>query len=285
MVVNRVLIVADELNGDSAILARAIRFAGTQDAQLTLLRKTGKGDEILEDPDIRSGLQDATLKEYETSPDSDLVSMSEQQDALIIKTASRQPGGLSRLFRNPDAEFARKSPCSTWIIKSVRDSNRRSRILAVIDPISTSPESQGLAARVLDTAVTLAKNEQADVHLFAAWEITAEAMLRGRTIHVSDVKRLLKQIGAAHEKHVHRLASDFDYPRIKVHVRKGRADRLVRHFVAKRGIDDVVIGVSNGQDKLARRAPDGELQRYLDAAGCSVFAVKSIDGAVESATA
>lgn len=296
-----ILCLTDGSKGEKAVLARAAQLASDNGAKLTLFDTIDSEDFASSNPAIRSTLEalsatrlELRRKELSALRKSELAKHPKLRIELEIQTGNRArstvravltkhydlvvkaaEGGSDRLrvlFGSTDQTLMRKCPCPVWIIKPTRK-RRFHKILAAVDLNPTESTTDELAKHVLSLATSLAKTENAELHVLHAWRLAGEYKLRGRQIYASKVDKLLDEIRAAHQNELDALLSHHPYDRRTVHLLKGRAGDLIPKAVEKLGIDLIVIGTV-GRSGVPGLLIGNTAETVLHSVDCSVLTLK-----------
>ena len=296
-----ILCLTDNSKGERAVLARTAQLASDNGAKLTLFDTIDTEDYASSNPATRSTLEAILTerlkqrrKELEALRKKELAKHRELRIEIEIQTGSRArstihavlkrrydlvvkaaEGGSDRLrilFGSTDQTLMRKCPCPVWIIKPTRK-RRFHKILAAVDLNPAEPTTGLLAQQIVSLATSLAKMEQAELHVFHAWRLAGEYKLRGREIYASKVDKLLEEIRSAHQVELDALLRHHPYDRRTVHLLKGRAGQLIPRAVEKLGIDLIVIGTI-GRSGVPGLLIGNTAETVLHSVDCSVFTLK-----------
>ena len=165
---------------------------------------------------------------------------------------------------------------SNWIVKPSKRKNY-SRIVAAVDPDPALPESAGLNKKILNLAISLARQENSKLNIVHAWFVQGEGMLRrmGTALTKSEVDEIFTDIKNKHKGWLDDLLSQHDMKGVdsKIHLVKGEAGKVIPSLVNKQRADIVVMGT------VARTGIKGifignTAEKILRNVDCSVLTVK-----------
>ena len=180
------------------------------------------------------------------------------------------------LFGSTDMHLMRKCPCAVWMIKPMRR-KRFTRILAAVDPDPSESVKQGLNAKILELASSLAQREEGELHLVYAWAFYGESVLIGPRVGMSreEVDRWVMETEAEQRKELAELTEQHVPAglRPRLHLVRGEARDVIPHVAAKNKVDLIVMGT------VARTGIPGffignTAEAVLQHVRCSVLTVK-----------
>lgn len=194
---------------------------------------------------------------------------------LVMKVAEGPVRGLQqRLFGSTDQHLMRKCPCPVWLFRPSH-SERFQSVLAAVDV--EGADRDGLNARVVQLASSLAVREGAELHLVHAWSVYGEILLRrpGRGIGEELLKELLVDTRRARQERLKELARAEAVAESapKLHLVKAAAPLGIRLTARRVKADVVVMGT------LSRAGVQGFLigntaEAVLSQLNCAVLTVK-----------
>lgn len=191
---------------------------------------------------------------------------------LVIKVADREHG----LFGGSDFHLMRKCPCPVWIVKPGRVQNCR-KILATVDlAMEAEDEGRALNALIMDLGTSLARWENAELHLLCCWELYGESALRHSAfLNVSEerIAALLDEEQAANQRRLDQLAGRYTGAAFDKHLIKGDPDTGIPDFVSRNGIDTVVMGTL-GRSGIPGLLIGNTAETVLQSIDTSVITVK-----------
>lgn len=295
-----ILFLADASQGEEAALGRAADLAVANKAKLVLFDAVDVDEHDSSDREVSSALAELHEAHLETrrkeleqlgeatrSTRPGLSVAVDTQQGNIARSAIRKVvsdghdlvikapeggGRLNMLFGSIDQKLMRKCPCPVWIIKP---SGRTSfqRILAAVDLNPNEPAAELLARKILELSTSLARDDESELHVVHAWRLAAEAKLRGGSINIRTVEKVLSDMEAAHKSGIDALVEKFPYERMKVHVLKGDAGDVIAQFAEDCDIDLLVIGTV-GRTGIPGLFIGNTAEKVLSRVDCSVLTVK-----------
>lgn len=195
---------------------------------------------------------------------------------LIVAPDNIAPTYPSSLFANPLQEILRGAGCPVWIAREQEDKTC-GRIFAVLDAQKLADRDHPDNHRILNVASSLAKAEQADLHLICAWDF--EGMGRDTIASELPSGRYDALVGDAESKHRQDIAD------LASHVLGDAVDFTA---VPLRGDPkDAIIGYANEQCAdllIVDDAFDGPWtaffsknawMSFIDQSNCSVLMMRS----------
>jgi nucleotide-binding universal stress UspA family protein len=195
---------------------------------------------------------------------------------LVIKTANTQTG-LKHLLGSVTRALMRTCPCPVWAIKPSTGATYKT-ILAAIDPLADDPQHIDLNDTIFELAVSLARNEDAALHLVSVWNVPMERTLRSRLgaqecdrlIHEaeSQVRQSLDQWLAKHSP-----APGQDAPAVRVHLLRGTASDKIAEVATQSSADLIVMGTVC-RTGLAGLFVGNTAEHLLGSVTCGVLAIK-----------
>lgn len=197
----------------------------------------------------------------------------QNQRDLVIMTAEGKGGLKERLFGSTSSHLLRKCPAPLLVMKPGRR-KRFQRILAAIDPTVTGEARDTLNGVILELASSLAAREEAELHIVHAWTLPGESLLRNRGgLYAAEAGLLIRKEADQRRQLVESLLSKHSLKDHRLHLVKGDASDVIASWVAKLGIDLLVMGT------VCRTGIPGLLigntaERILNAVDCSVLTVK-----------
>ncbi len=296
-----ILFVAHGSEGDKSVLARALRLASANSANLTLFAALDAEDYQFDDQATRSAVeainkvrleerreeleslrQEAISEHPELTIDvavetgamalSVIRAVLVHHHDLVMKAAEGHTGTWKRLFGSGDQKLMRKCPCPVWIVKPSTETHFR-RILAAVDLDPTEPDTDALAARIMELATSLAAEEGSELHVVHVWRLAGETALRGRQIDTTDVDEIVQGIEAAHQSELDGLLKPYPYDQRTVHLIKGQAGDVIPELAEELEVDLVVIGTV-GRTGVPGLLVGNTAEKVLNAVDCSVLALK-----------
>lgn len=196
-------------------------------------------------------------------------------DLLVVGGREVEKGTLPT-FSSGVMHLLRKCPVPVWVMRPTRTEHLR--ILALVDPDPDDPVRNSLNGLVLDLATSLARRENAELHVGHAWRLAGEEALRSSpyvALPGDVVDGLVSTVGVAHRERLAELLQrkQVDPGSTTAHLVGGDPGRvlpalaeqldaglIVMGTVARTGIAGVIIG--------------NTAETILGSVRCSVLAVK-----------
>lgn len=195
---------------------------------------------------------------------------------LVIKPAEGRGVMFGGLFGEMDLRLIRKCPCPVWIVKSTKN-KKHARIMAAVDPNPDRPANAELNKLILELAISLAREEDSELHIVHAWHFQGEDLFRGVRSNLSkqQVDKIAKETLATHQGWLDTLLKQHDMTGIvtKVHLVKGDPSKTIPQLASKKKADLIVMGT------IGRTGVEGFIigntaEKILRAVDCSVLTVK-----------
>ena len=290
-----ILCVVNPLKNASSAIRRASELASRQGACLTLV------DIVREvSPTVGDGglLSDELRREFIAERETDMQSQIEKsgfagetdikvligipfieiikqvlrgKHDLLIKPIESPGRRLDPLGTN-DKHLLRKCPCPVWLVKPTRRM-KYDHILAAVDS-DPSTSNTTLNTLILDLSTSLAARERTDLHVVSAWAVSCEGALHSR-IGQPAVSRLIEDVRKTHMRCFKQLTEPYAQrcAKFRVHLLKGKADKVIPTEVKRRHIDLIVMGTV-GRVGIPGFFIGNTAERILSKVDCSVLAVK-----------
>lgn len=194
---------------------------------------------------------------------------------LVVKAAEPKEGDKG--FMAMDMELLRKCPCPVWLTRPISRHRGEIKVAVAIDPQSMAPEGHDLSLRLLELSRSLADTCSAELNIISCWDYEFEEYLRGNVwVKVSD-DELIRTMRAAQSEHRAALEGLLKKSgirgKLQVHHLRGRADKIIPHYVVDKKIDILVMGT------VARTGIPGffignTAENIVQKLGCSLLALK-----------
>ncbi len=192
---------------------------------------------------------------------------------LVIMTAEGKGGLKERLFGSTSLHLMRKCPCPVWVMKPTRR-KRFLRILAAVDPDPEDKTRDSLNVLIMQLAASLAKQDNAELHVAHAWNMFGEALMRGKArIPESEIRKYVQQEAEEHRKRLAHLLDKHTDGTATLHMIKGNADSVIPHIAKTEKVDLLVMGTVC-RIGIAGFLIGNTAERILDEVDCSVLTVK-----------
>ncbi len=194
---------------------------------------------------------------------------------LVVKTA-RGGGSGDALFGSTDTHLLRKCPCAVWINRPTRR-RQYARVLAAVDPQAQEGAASALNGRVLELAISMARLEQAELHVAHICEFDAESALQGPFFELppARVGALAREERKGRRAALEELvaAQAVEGIELEVDLLKARPAAGILGLVEKKRVDLVVMGTVQhlGAPGLFIGSTAEEVLSRID---CSVMTLK-----------
>ncbi|MCG8650754.1 MAG: universal stress protein [Pirellulales bacterium] len=249
-------------------LSRAIALAAANDAKLTVMdviKPIPRTIGLITDTAKPEELQDLVVKDHkhrllnrmaeysDTSvtidvkvtagdPATEIVRqvLSDETD-LVIKTADGfSPAG--RLFGSIARTLLRMCPCPVWVLKP-EIHGEFDRIVAAVDLDANDTAHRQLNREILELSFSIAKIDQAQLHVVSAWNLWMEGPLRKRAGDEAVNQMLKTQEVRMHQALDELLQAPMSQDKnIHLHLKQGEAAQVIHSVVDEVEADLVVMG-------------------------------------------
>lgn len=195
---------------------------------------------------------------------------------LVVIAGSARKGLKGRIFGSTGMRLMRKCPCPVWVVNAPPNT-RFKRVLAAVDPDPADPVRDGLDARILGLAASLAELYGGELHVVHAWQPIADALLHtwGTGSPDGEAGARAATVGPDHQRLLDELLDRCGIApaACRRHLVEGDPAALIPEVAATEGIDLIVMGT------VARTGLQGYLigntaETVLRHVTCSVMAVK-----------
>ncbi len=161
---------------------------------------------------------------------------------LVITTIDKKPGWREFFFGSTVSALIRDCPCPVLALKpTVRKGFKK--ILVAVDPVLVGDAHDTLNGVTLELASSLAKLEDAELHVVHAWSLVGESMMRGRfAIPAADVDRAVHHEFEKRRNLMNQLLKVHSITPTQVHLPKGEAVHAISHLVKELEVDLLVMG-------------------------------------------
>lgn len=171
-----------------------------------------------------------------------------------------------------DSQVLRRCPCPVWLV-TPRSAEGERVVVAAVDPEPQDAPRHELSVRVARTAMQLATQTGATLHLVHAWTAFGHQILASR----ANSKDLLAHYAACRDHAAARfdvLCQDAGVPATaKRHLLEGVNDKVLTAFVAGKRASVLVMGTV-GRTGLAGLIVGNTAERVLRQVRCSIVALK-----------
>ncbi len=164
---------------------------------------------------------------------------------FVVKMASGGGGIRERLLGSTALHLMRKCPCPVLVVRP----KRRLPFTRILVPIDVRPEEDSantVNPKLMEIALSLAKLEGSELHLFHAWEPYGGTLLTsGRTrIPKNMVREYLRSTEKAHKDRFEEFLSGYSFDQLKhrIHFVRGEAGTLIPQLVSRHRMNLVIMG-------------------------------------------
>ena len=191
---------------------------------------------------------------------------------LVIKTAD-EFAGLGRLFGTVALSLLRTCPRPVWLLKP-EVFGEFDCVLAAVDVASETEEHIVLNRRIVKLAHSVAKRENAKLHLVTAWDLRLPISVRETMSKVD-----LDAAAARYESRVFSSLEELvqvDYAKpsdFHCHIKRGRASEVIQKMAAKIQADLMVMGTVY-RTRIPGLLIGSTAETVLINVDCSVLAIK-----------
>ena len=195
---------------------------------------------------------------------------------LIIKEAEPLSEGAEG-FKAIDMTLLRKSPSPVWLHRPISKPRDKRRIAVAVDPMTTTPEQETLARRLLELSRSIADTCDSRLHIISCWEHYLENYLNSNVWIQVEEAQLENEVSLAKAKHAQALQRLIEESGISgetvIHQLHGKPDNKIPECVDEVEIDVLVMGT------LARTGISGFVigntaENILQSINCSLVALK-----------
>lgn len=284
---------------DESLIARAVVLAMENEASLTLIDVikpvpkslrfvTGGTDpkelERLLVEEHRRKLADRAAELSDTAVSIDVVVRTGDTATEIIREVLRRGHDLviktadtfnvtEQLFGSVAKSLIRMCPCAVLLLKSATHGDF-DQVVVPIDVAATDEAHQQLNRSVATIATEIARADDANLHLIAAWDFPMEAPFRQRTGD-ADVDHAIEKHEATMRAKIHQLIPKTDHSirPPEVHLRRGSAAKAISDLCEEVQADLLVMGTVC-RTGIAGFLIGNTAETVLIDATCSVLALK-----------
>lgn len=290
---------ADGAESDGTALDRAVAFAQSNDANLTVIDVVAESNlasemkqrlglnlnalvyqrrleeiQALIEPHRSSGVRIDT-KVVSGTPFIEIIRAVQRNGYDLLIKAPRRPEGLAeRLVVSADMHIVRKCPCPVWMDRP-ESAHPYRNIVAAVDP--TEQTSADLNRLIMDLASSLAERESARLHVVGAWRLEGESMLQsGRTsIPRAELEQMLAFAEEAYKQKLNDLLVHYGLTNESPHISlvKARASEAISSVCEEVEADLIVMGTV-GRTGIPGLIIGNTAETVLQTTQASVLAVK-----------
>ncbi len=194
---------------------------------------------------------------------------------LVIMTVDKRPGWKEVFFGNMLSAMMRNCPCPILALKPTEQKSFQ-RILVAVDPVLVGDSHDTLNSAILELASSLAKLENAELHIVHAWTLVGESMMRGRmAIAASEVDRAVHREFGKRRSLLEDVLKQHSITTEHIHLPKGEPVHAIIELVHNLEVDLLVMGT------VCRTGIPGFIigntaEQILGAVECSTLTVKPV---------
>ncbi len=193
---------------------------------------------------------------------------------LLMKVANPPDGINDRLFGGNDLHLFRKCPCPI-LIDQPETSKPYQNVLAAVDTADTG--NHNCNTLVMDLAISLANNEQAQLDVIHAWSFPGESVFRSSQFNLTkiELKNMQNIEDKNRQKQLNILLERYDLStqNEQVHLVKGSASESINNMVKSIQADIVVMGTL-GRTGIPGFFIGSTAEEVLNTTSASILAVK-----------
>lgn len=206
---------------------------------------------------------------------------------LVVKSVRPEVGLRSLMLGSSDMHILRKCPCPVWLVPEEGEFGIQ-KIVAAVDFNELDPDwdkdSEPLNRKILELANSLARKNDAELHIVHAWNAVGEDLMRSTRVQSTEeeIEAFLNSYRDMHEEWLKKLLKKAEgwmseegvsQTSLHIHLPKGDPGSELPRLADQIDADLVVMGT------LARAGISGVLmgntaETVLHSIGCSVLAVK-----------
>jgi nucleotide-binding universal stress UspA family protein len=193
----------------------------------------------------------------------------------LVMMMAEEKGKLGKsLFGSTSMHLMRKCPCPVWVM-SPAQRHKYSRVLAAVDPATSDEEHQALNVKIMELAISMARIEQAELHVVHAWVPFPKTVLSLSRLGNEDKDALVRDYAAIPKKAFGELTHKFDMQNIRVqmHLIEGQAGEVIPALARNKHVDVIVMGTVC-RTGIAGLFIGNTAEKVLSRVKCSVLTVK-----------
>jgi nucleotide-binding universal stress UspA family protein len=194
------------------------------------------------------------------------------ENDLVIVNAE---GGARSWFGSTVTHLLRKCPCPVWVLRP-EPLDRYRRILAAVEANPEDEAREGLNRRILEVATSLARLQDADLHIASAWSVVGEAAIRSRIgIPPEKLEEIMQQAEHESRSRLDRLLDEVDTSdlELETHIAHGSPGVLIPEIGREIQTELIVIGTV-GRTGIAGLLIGNTAESILSDVECPVLAIK-----------
>jgi universal stress protein E len=195
----------------------------------------------------------------------------------LVVVTSRALSRVARLTHEcPSLDLFRHCPCTLWIHKR-KVGKRHQRIVAALASKRGEVPIEGLNAKILDNAASVAASEGSELHILHALPVYGGKGVKGKQMRSDLVEYLENQRHTIHDAAIAFLGEGAPaLPEDQIHLLPGHPINVIPDFVQDRGMDLIVMG-STSTSGLSGMLMGGTAEKVFYQVDCGVLAIKPDD--------
>ena len=190
---------------------------------------------------------------------------------LVIKSVNSKSVITAALFGDNDIRLLHHCPCPVLILKPSRR-KKINHMLAAVDPVAEDQAGVRLNSEIMETAISLAELEKADLQVLHVWDLPIQGNPSG-SLGKKELKALSESLRKDTALKLKKLVGEYSHIPLQDHLLHGKPYKIIRKFVDDKSIDLLIMGT------VARPGIPGftvgnTAERILNHVNCSVLALK-----------
>ena len=190
---------------------------------------------------------------------------------LVIKSVNSKSVITAALFGDNDIRLLHHCPCPVLILKSSRR-KKMNHMLAAVDPVTEDQAGARLNSEIMETSISLAELENADLQVLHVWDLPIQENARG-SLGKNELKALSESLRKDTALKMEKLVGEYPHVPLQDHLLHGKPHKIIPKFVDGKNIDLLIMGT------VARSGIPGftvgnTAERILNHVNCSVLALK-----------
>ena len=195
---------------------------------------------------------------------------------LVIVGEPKPPAQGYRGVRPQVMQLLRKCPVPVWVLRPAPST--QPRVLALIDPDDRDPVRSGLNDLVMETAISVARAKNTELHVATAWHLPGEASLRSSPFVSIPPAELDLMLDASQEEAASRqnaFVSQRAVPEVETfaHLVYGAPNDVLPNLASELEISLIVMGTV-ARTGLSGLIMGNTAETILRSVDCSVLALK-----------
>ncbi len=199
-----------------------------------------------------------------------------QGNDLVIVGGDEIERGVTPELSSGLMHLLRKCPVPVWVMRPPR--TETPRILALIDPDPGDPVRDSLNGLVLQLATSMARRDEADLHVGHAWELVGEDKFRSASyvgLADDEIDQMVASVEGAHREQLRLLLEQYGVGDLdaQVHFVGGAAGEVLPALAERLHVSLIVMGTVS-RTGIAGLIIGNTAETILRSVRCSVLAVK-----------